>query len=366
MITHMHIENFKCFKDFDIDLGPFNVLIGPNDSGKTAFLQAVRIAGSMGAQSRYFLDESLGIGNPLDSVWRGESNCSIAMKFYGAERGTYAPYQHITSDNGQDFGSRLDADFPAAEADKKKVWAKTIQHDWHNKTIGRVAYYTFDPYHLKEPAKLGNSIGTRGEGFPAFLSHVLNTERSIFDRIDQEFVRKFPHYLGVATPSEPFSISLGSKLASSLPESKTPQTEKEKEFRIFLHLKPQYGKPLDARDVSDGIILSLAYLTLGCLPKPPDILLIEEPENGVHHASLKDIVSTLRQLSTEKGVQVILTTHSPYLLDQVEPDEVRAFSKDAEGAVHARKLSDLDDVEDMKKDFMTGEIWGILSEAHGI
>jgi len=34
MITSMHIENFKCFKDFDIELGPFNVLIGPNDTGK--------------------------------------------------------------------------------------------------------------------------------------------------------------------------------------------------------------------------------------------------------------------------------------------------------------------------------------------
>ena len=43
MIESMHIENFKCFKDFDIELGKFNVLIGPNDSGKTAFLQAVRL-----------------------------------------------------------------------------------------------------------------------------------------------------------------------------------------------------------------------------------------------------------------------------------------------------------------------------------
>jgi len=46
MITSMHIENFKCFKEFDIELGPFNVLIGPNDTGKTAFLQAVRLAGA--------------------------------------------------------------------------------------------------------------------------------------------------------------------------------------------------------------------------------------------------------------------------------------------------------------------------------
>jgi predicted ATP-dependent endonuclease of OLD family len=97
------------------------------------------------------------------------------------------------------------------------------------------------------------------------------------------------------------------------------------------------------------------------------MLLIEEPETGVHHASLKDIVETLKQLSTEKGVQVILTTHSPYLLDHVEAENVHVFTKDPEeGAVHAKRLSEFEDVADMKSHFMSGEIWSILAEAHKI
>jgi predicted ATPase len=94
----------------------------------------------------------------------------------------------------------------------------------------------------------------------------------------------------------------------------------------------------------------------------PGILLVEEPENGVHHASLKDIVGTLKQLTQEKGVQVILTTHSPYLLDHVEPQDVHVFRKDEEGAVHARRLSEYPDVQNLKKHFMTGEIWTGLNE----
>ena len=57
-----------------------------------------------------------------------------------------------------------------------------------------------------------------------------------------------------------------------------------------------------------------------------------------------------------------MTTHSPYLLDHVEPEEVFLFSKDPEGAVHAKKLSDHPDVEDMRKHFMTGEMWTGLEE----
>ncbi|HUT01607.1 MAG TPA: AAA family ATPase, partial [Phycisphaerae bacterium] len=47
MITSMHIENFKCFKAFDINLGPFNVLIGPNDSGKTSLLESVLLVSAL-------------------------------------------------------------------------------------------------------------------------------------------------------------------------------------------------------------------------------------------------------------------------------------------------------------------------------
>ena len=40
MIRSLHIENFKCFRRLDVELGRFNVLVGPNGSGKTALLQA--------------------------------------------------------------------------------------------------------------------------------------------------------------------------------------------------------------------------------------------------------------------------------------------------------------------------------------
>ena len=123
-----------------------------------------------------------------------------------------------------------------------------------------------------------------------------------------------------------------------------------------------YGNLLSADNVSDGVILALAYMAICHQPDPPSILLIEEPETGVHYASLEKIVSMLRQLSDEKHVQIIMTTHSPYLLDCVKPEDVRVFAKDDEGAVRAARLSDYPDVDEMKKHFMTGEIWTELDE----
>jgi len=131
---------------------------------------------------------------------------------------------------------------------------------------------------------------------------------------------------------------------------------------VALAFEATFGE-IPAESVSDGVILSLAFLALSSFSKPPNTLMVEEPENGVHHSSLKKIVGTLKHLSKDKGVQVIVTTHSPYLLDEVEPEEVRVFAKDDEGAVHATNMASVKDVDDMRKHFMTGEIWTSFSEA---
>jgi predicted ATPase len=135
---------------------------------------------------------------------------------------------------------------------------------------------------------------------------------------------------------------------------------------VFLEFRTAHGQVMAPESVSDGVMLSLASLAIAYQPDPPKTLLMEEPDKGVHHGSLRETITTLKQLSEEKGVQVILTTHSPYLLDEVEPERVHVFTKDGEGAVHAKRLSEFEDVDGMKKDFMTGEIWSILSKAHGI
>ena len=183
-----------------------------------------------------------------------------------------------------------------------------------------------------------------GRGFAPFLDEMLRMDRETFSAMEQEFYRWFPHYQGLQIKK----VTGGGN----------PQ--------LGLRFRTKQGQYLPAHSVSDGVFLSLAFIGLTYLSDPAHILLIEEPENGVHHASLKEIVTTLRNLRKVQDVQVILTTHSPYLLDLVEPEEVRLFRKDAEGAVHAVKMSDLPDVQDMQKHFMTGEIWTGLDEADAV
>lgn len=84
--------------------------------------------------------------------------------------------------------------------------------------------------------------------------------------------------------------------------------------------------------VSDGTMLVLAFLVLQRQEQPPDLLCIDDPEQGLHPLLLGQVVDLLRKLSRGelggRAVQVLLASHSAELLDHLEPDEVRFLSRD--------------------------------------
>ncbi len=106
------------------------------------------------------------------------------------------------------------------------------------------------------------------------------------------------------------------------------------------------------------VLLVLAYLAILYQPEPPRLLLIEEPENGIHPNRLKDILSILRELVAEQShTQLVMTTHSPYVVDLFKPEEVTLCQKQADGSVAVRRLSESKTVREQLDVFTLGEIW---------
>jgi len=343
MITSMHIENFKCFKDFDIKLGPFNVLIGPNDTGKTAFLQAVRLIGAYSEapdwkSARTPLAQIAGASKPVAAAWQENASSPIVIVARSSKLADPTPVVH-----------KLDIEMPSGSVMNHKglvIIGKPvgiIRPD--NRRIGRPEYYRFAPSSLRRPSPLAQEMSETGEGFAAFLDNINRDDPDAFKALQESFCARFRYYSKVevvVVKHNPHNL-------------------------LALKFHTMGGQALESSLVSDGVILSLAFLALAHRQEHPVILLVEEPENGVHHASLKEIVETLKHLSDDKGVQVILTTHSPYLLDHVEADQVHVFTKDREeGFVTAKRLSDFEGAEEISEMFSTGEKWSLLAEKYGI
>jgi predicted ATPase len=94
--------------------------------------------------------------------------------------------------------------------------------------------------------------------------------------------------------------------------------------------------------MSDGTLKMFAYLLLLEDPTPPPFLCIEEPENGLYHRLLEQLAMEFRRhaVTRKGGSQVFVTTHQPYLVDALQPNEVWILEKGADGFAQVRRASD--------------------------
>jgi len=98
-----------------------------------------------------------------------------------------------------------------------------------------------------------------------------------------------------------------------------------------------------AGQMSDGTLKVFAYLLLMEDPEPPPFICIEEPENGLYHKLLDSLASELRAHATGErhAPQVFVTTHQPYFVDALEPNEVWVLRKGNDGFSEIQRVSDI-------------------------
>ncbi len=105
--------------------------------------------------------------------------------------------------------------------------------------------------------------------------------------------------------------------------------EREDDKHRYLVLQYEAGLEVPSWMASDGTLRLLALTLPAYLPDLRGVFLIEEPENGIHP---KAVETVFQSLSSTYGAQVLLATHSPVILSIVEPKQVLCFAKTADGA----------------------------------
>jgi predicted ATPase len=133
-----------------------------------------------------------------------------------------------------------------------------------------------------------------------------------------------------------------------------------------LALETSMGSTVSSRYISDGVLLYMAYLLLTMGPSSQSILMIEEPETGIHPGLLEKLFQQLRDLSEAKTsgspIQVILTTHSPLLLNLVRPEEIRVVSRGKDGTTQITPFTNAPDLGRLLEFQGPGELWVNMGE----
>ena len=133
------------------------------------------------------------------------------------------------------------------------------------------------------------------------------------------------------------------RIAQKIPGIGKIDTEVSPDKRLLLRFNNKgFIDPFFAQEMSDGTLKVFAYLLLLEDPNPPPFICIEEPENGLYHKLLESLVTEFRAYATAKkhSSQVFITTHQPYLVDALQPEEVWILEKGSDGFSTIRRASD--------------------------
>jgi predicted ATPase len=146
-------------------------------------------------------------------------------------------------------------------------------------------------------------------------------------------------------------------LARRVPRLEKVLAEETADGRLLLRIKDApFNDPILARFASDGTLKLLAYLVLLHDPAPPKLIGIEEPENLLHPRLMYSLAEDFRGASERS--QLLVTTHSPYFLNALRPEEVRVLYRDERGFTQTQRAADLHGVREfMEHGGQLGDLW---------
>jgi predicted ATPase len=343
MIESIRFTNFKALRTTTVPLSPFTLLLGPNGSGKTTVLQALnRVAdlAAQGGQGHTFECSQPGTWSSLRSVTAKDGDETIEVHLRVRLKSLIS-VSYKWFPNGQFRRELRREDQKLAEGDD----AITVLH-W----LRRMRTYALDAFAIAQPVPVyGNPLNSTGHGLPAVLDDLKDNYPERWEQLLAEMQRWLPEYDYI--------------------QFDKPQAGQK---GIVLRTK-RGGHRIPASELSQGTLIALALLTLAYLPDPPSLVGLEEIDHSLHPRLLRHLQDALYRLSYPEScgearppIQVIATTHSPYLLDlyREHPEEVVLAQKQGL-EVEMGRLADVEHYEEILGESPLSEVWysGVLGGA---
>jgi energy-coupling factor transporter ATP-binding protein EcfA2 len=328
-VERLRIQNYGCIQDLTLAPTPIHALIGPNDSGKSTVLMAARTLTTLAAGALGEADDSGKLGAALGAnpqfVIEGAVEGGVGWRIGGD--GSGFPYQEALPENFERPGR---VSFNPNHADRGLAPGSVPRV-----ALGGSILLRLEPDALRtpttlisegEPLRLRNSLGL---GLPAVYDAIISRDLPAYVSINRRFTELYPTVK---------SISL-----------KNP-TQSSKAIGVQLH----DGHWVGADFMSEGMLYYLAFAALPYLT-PAAMILIEEPENGLHPARIREVMHVLREIS--KTTQVLLATHSPLVVNELEPEEVTVLTRKPDEGTKGRLMKDTPNFAERSKVYALGELW---------
>jgi predicted ATPase len=343
MVEYLAIKNYKSLRDTQFKLKPLSVVVGPNSSGKSNLFDALMFLRDL---VRVGQQAVVARGGFPTIVWSGNVDEKISFDLQGplrSEQGVYS-YRHFIELSGRPFRSF---------AVSKEFFGIFRNNEFRTlleyPDKGQMAsMYDMDGNNLggfggAEPASLLKDYSPypgRNELLGIYTSHLKGWE--LYDptptlmrgamRVQWES-RLGPwgenlagvlHTLHSEYPD--IFETIQDRLRTLVPHSRRLLSLLTQEGQTYAGLEEdEIASKIPASSMSSGTLRFLAFLVALYSPDAPQLVCFEEPENNIHPHALELLIDVLKSGSRKR--QVLVSTHSPYLLNFVDPDSVFVFER---------------------------------------
>ena len=365
-LERLEVRNYKSLYEFSLLLGDFNVLIGPNNSGKSNILDCLSFLSEITTKT---VDRVFDARGGYDHVvYAGRVDEKIYIKTLlsiGKKKISYEirlAEDKVMREKALDVSSNLPL-LDRTPDGKTKIFNERRQE---TSSLGAVhtvtALMTFstDPNLTKDcPTLLQLVEFLQNWRFytlnPSVMRTSLDPRREYDIGKDGRSLALVLHTL--VSQHLPTFKEIERTLKSAIEEIDELQSPLTEDGRTYAAIKEKPFKyPFDYHQLSDGTLNLLAHLLIVFSPTETrmtgGLIGIEEPEDYVHPRLLRFLVDVLKTA----GTKMLIVTHSPYLLDAVNPKDVFIIRK-VKGKTTYTSPKSKKELKKFLKEFSLGELW---------
>ncbi len=354
MIEQVVIKNYKSIKDLELELNKINIFIGSNGVGKSNFISFFELVSKLYYQrlGSYTLEKG-GIDNILYFGRKHSKNLYGLLDFDNNNAFFFniIPSQSnkgFIDYSGDYFNNRNDKNKNYKDNWNKKDWDRSVEESQLiNHTEYRASYLkkylrSFIVYHfhdtsnsspMKQLCNIADNfmLKTNGSNLAAYLYFIKLKHPKIFNKIEAVIRSIAPYF-------EKFDLK--------------PDRNNEQQIKLEWVEKGS-DMYMDGHSFSDGTLRFIALTTLLLQPEPPNIIIIDEPELGLHPFAINIIAEMIKAVSEES--QIIISTQSPNFVNNFEVEDIVVVDRHNNQSVF--KHLDKEDLDTWLEDYTLGDIW---------
>ncbi|MEM9540826.1 MAG: AAA family ATPase [Cyanobacteria bacterium P01_E01_bin.42] len=370
MITEIKLENFKGHQSTQLylDDSRLHALVGKNSSGKTSVLKALY----------YF---RMLIGNSFSTVFWGESSPDFLIGYTHQEMSVTIQF---ISDNKQlkygyyGFKNKPETHHKHQSWEGKISVVEDIQdllsktsHPWSEHIYGKLPkvleymfYFKLSASNLSKAAyseDIDPKIQFNGSGLAPTLDYLRNEDIEKFQELQKMLQRIVPNVKKIRIQRAKVEVNHHRSIAIDGREITYDENQERIGQEIVFDMNT--GDRIPAHAVSEGTILALGLLTVLMNSNKPQLVLLDDIEQGLHPRAQRELIAIFKEIiQTNPNLQIIFTTHSPYIVDELDFSQVHVLDTNSSGFTTCKRLDEHPDVEWAKQTLTTGEFWNAEGE----